>query len=154
MKKHVNKVSLREKLKENKIYLNDMVQTAMSMYIYDPKIGSPEQVRKKVRDEFNRVLNDINIASIVYAGLYLEQTGKKGLIPGICKEKFESDPVDLIADEILGQAIAVYIAGTRALFEFERLDKQKPGILKKLPPFMDDIVAGLIAGVIVKVCSA
>jgi len=146
-------MKLEEKLKQNGIRLEEMIDTAMSMYIYDPAIGNSAQVRKKVRNEFKRVLNDINVSSIVSAGLCLEQAGKKGLIPGISKEKFKSDPVDLIADEILGQAIAIYIAGTRALFEFERLDKQKPGILKKLPPFMDDIVAGLISGVMVKVCS-
>jgi phosphatidylglycerophosphatase A len=54
---------------------------------------------------------------------------------------------------MLGIQIATYIAGTRALFEFERFDRKKPGILGKLPPFLDDVIGGLISGALVKVCS-
>ena len=78
---------------------------------------------------------------------------EKGLIPGLSEKEYEKDPVHLIADELLGIQIAQYIAGSRALFEFERFDKKKPGILKRLPPIMDDVIGGLIAGVLVKVCS-
>jgi len=145
--------SLEERLNRESITLKEMVETALSMYIYDPSIGTPAQVKKMVEKEFKKVLQDINVASLVMAGLSLEQAGRKGLIPGISREKYNSDPVDLIADEILGQSIAIYLAGTRALFEFERLDKKKPGILKRLPPILDDVAAGLISGVMVKVCS-
>jgi phosphatidylglycerophosphatase A len=43
-------------------------------------------------------------------------------------------------------AIAECIGGTYARFEFTRYDQKKPGILAKLGPFLDDAVAGLIAG--------
>jgi phosphatidylglycerophosphatase A len=43
-------------------------------------------------------------------------------------------------------AIAECIGGTYARFEFTRYDQKKPGILSKLGPFLDDAVAGLIAG--------
>ncbi|MDD1659376.1 MAG: hypothetical protein LUP92_03935 [Methanomicrobiales archaeon] len=43
-------------------------------------------------------------------------------------------------------AIAEYIGGTCARFEFTRYDQKKPGILSGLGPFLDDAVAGLIAG--------
>jgi hypothetical protein len=33
------------------------------------------------------------------------------------------------------------------MFEFVRFDKQKPGILAELGPFMDDVIGGLIGGV-------
>ena len=59
----------------------------------------------------------------------------------------------LIADELLGIQIAQYIAGSRALFEFTRFDKEKPGILTELSPIMDDVIGGLIAGVLVEACS-
>ncbi len=64
---------------------------------------------------------------------------------------FESDPVHLISDEILGMRIANYINGVKGVFEFERIDRSKPGILKELGPFTDDVVGGLIAGVCSKV---
>jgi len=82
----------------------------------------------------------------------LEEEGQKGKVPGLNKEEYKKDPVHLIADEILGIQIATYIAGSRALFEFERFDKRKPGILKELPPILDDVIGGLISGALVKVC--
>ena len=53
----------------------------------------------------------------------------------------------LVADEILGIAIANYIGGARGVFEFVRFDQAKPGILKKLGPIINDAVGGLVAGV-------
>jgi len=52
-----------------------------------------------------------------------------------------------VADEVIGMSIAKYISGDKGMFEFVRLDKSKPGILAKMGPFMDDVLAGLIGGV-------
>lgn len=49
-------------------------------------------------------------------------------------------------DEVIGMSIAKYISGDKGIFEYVRFDKLKPGILSKLGPFMDDVVAGLIGG--------
>ena len=68
-------------------------------------------------------------------------------MPEINKE----DPASLVADEILGMSIANYIGGTNALFNFKRYDTEKPGILSKLDPMLDDIVGGLIAGIMTKI---
>jgi alpha-ribazole phosphatase CobZ len=153
MKNRTGGCSLESMLYARGISFDALLSTALSMYIYDPAIGSKTAVRKRVAKELRKALNDINVSCLLTAALMLEETGAAGKIPGITREKYASDPVDLIADEILGQGIAMYLAGTRALFEFERLDKQKPGILRGLPPMLDDAVAGLIAGVMVKVCS-
>ncbi len=53
----------------------------------------------------------------------------------------------MVADEILGIAIANYIGGARGVFEFVRFDQAKPGILKKLGPITNDAIGGLVAGV-------
>ena len=63
----------------------------------------------------------------------------------------KKDPCNLVADEILGINIANYINGTNAIFEFYRYDREKPGILSKLKPFIDDIVGGLIAGIMSRI---
>ena len=39
------------------------------------------------------------------------------------------------------------MGGYKGLFDYVRYDKAKPGILSRLGPFMDDVVAGLIGGV-------
>ncbi len=149
----MNENALEQRLSEKGITCKALLDTAITTYIYDPAIGPPRIVREKVRKGFRAAFADINVAALVTAGILLEEAGEKGMIPNVSRKKYAADPVDLIADEILGQAIAQYLAGTRALFEFERLDKNKPGILAALPPILDDIVAGLIAGVMVKVCS-
>jgi len=146
-------LSLEERLAKKKINLEDLINTALEMYIPQARLGSKKEMAEKLRKEFKKAFQDINICTLVIAGLYLEKTGKKGLIPGLSGKEYEKDPVHLIADELLGIQIAQYIAGSRALFEFERFDKKKPGILKTLPPIMDDVIGGLIAGVLVKVCS-
>ncbi|TFG56311.1 MAG: hypothetical protein E4H30_04605 [Methanomassiliicoccus sp.] len=63
---------------------------------------------------------------------------------GLDIKKFEEDPVHLLADELLGIALAEYIGGSKCVFEYIRYDKKKPGVLSELGPFMDDIVASLI----------
>jgi alpha-ribazole phosphatase CobZ len=60
---------------------------------------------------------------------------------------YSTDPIHLIADEILGMQLAQYISGTRGIFEFHRFDRHKPGIIKTLGPFMDDIICGLVGGI-------
>jgi hypothetical protein len=73
-----------------------------------------------------------------------EEDAKKGLVPGLSQERFLGRP-GLVADEVLGLAIAGYIAGTRGVFEYTRFDQAKPGILKKLGPITNDAVAALVA---------
>jgi phosphatidylglycerophosphatase A len=39
-------------------------------------------------------------------------------------------------------SVANYAAGTLGIFEYMRFDRAKPGVLKKLGPFVDDVVGG------------
>lgn len=73
--------------------------------------------------------------------------GKAGNLPNLSKKSYEKDLTFIIADEVLGTSIATYISGSKGAFEFVRYDKQKPGILANLGPFMDDVIGGLIGGV-------
>ncbi|HEX68427.1 MAG TPA: hypothetical protein ENG13_05150 [bacterium] len=73
-----------------------------------------------------------------------------GKVPSELKEVYERDGVELVADEIRGKEIAQYLGGTLALFEFYRCDRNKYGILKELPPFLDDAIAGLLSGIMVR----
>ncbi len=146
-------MTLKKRLLKQGITLDSLVGTALEMYIYDPNIGSMPKMRGILRKGFEAALKDINVASLVLAGFLLEAELEKGAVAGLGKKRYKRDPVDLIADEMLGIQIANYIAGSRSLFEFERFDKAKPGVLKELPPILDDCIAGLISGVLVKACS-
>lgn len=146
-------MTLKNRLRRYGVTMSALIDTALEMYIYDPKLGSDKKMRRALGIEFEKALKDINVSCLVLAGILLEEALSKGALPAISKKKYRSDPVDLIADEMLGMQIANYIAGARSIFEFERFDKAKPGILSKLPPILDDVVAGLISGALVKVCS-
>ena len=145
--------SIERRLEEEGITLGSLIEAGMEMYIEDPVIGKSNEVALRLKDEILSAFEDINICALIIAGLSLEDKGRNGQIPGLSKEEYLADPVHLIADEILGIQIATYIAGTRAIFEFERFDRQKPGIIKTLPPILDDVIGGLVSGCLVNICS-
>lgn len=136
-----------QRLDERGITLRDMLKTAMDFCVYHPAMGSRRKVRKMLEEGFKSTLTDVNVAALLMAGLRLEEDGALGLIPGLKPEVYAKDPVFLVADEILGMGISNYIAGSRGLFEYIRFDRAKPGLLKKLGPFMDDVIGSLIAAV-------
>ena len=135
------------RLMERGITLDDLMDAALELFQPHPGIETREKAIRMLRKGFEEALSDVNVAALVISGLRLEEDGRYGLIPGLRGEIFRGDPLFLLADEILGMAIANYIAGTRGLFEFVRFDKMKPGILKRLGPVLDDVICGIIAGV-------
>ena len=60
-------------------------------------------------------------------------------------------PDNLHVGEVLGLAISNQIAGTKAVFNFNKYYLAKPGIIWGLPPILKDVFVGLIAGCITKV---
>jgi alpha-ribazole phosphatase CobZ len=128
-----------ERLEGLGIDIPAMVDAAMALYV--PHGMPPEEARGVITGKLAKAMGDPNVSSLLLAALLLEEqlcTGRPGTIGG--------DPVFLLSDEIIGMAIAEYIGGTCARFEFTRYDQRKPGILSRLGPFLDDAVAGLIAG--------
>jgi alpha-ribazole phosphatase CobZ len=139
-------MSLLEYLKEREISLEDLVETALELFVPHPGVETKGKAAKILKEEFMDVLSDVNVSCIVVACFRAEEDAKAGLIPGLTRERFMGRP-GLVADELLGMAIACYIAGIKGIFEFIRFDQAKPGILKKLGPISNDAIAGLIAGV-------
>jgi len=128
-----------ERLEGMGIGIPAMVEAAMALYV--PHGMSPDEARGAIAGRLAKALRDPNVSSLLLGAVLLEGElcrGKPGTIGG--------DPVFLLSDEIIGMAIAEYIGGTCARFEFTRYDQKKPGVLSRLGPFLDDAVAGLIAG--------
>ena len=96
----------------------------------------------RLLDLIEKALTDPNISSLLLGAILLEDE----LYVKRKDSEIRDDPVFLLSDEIIGMAIAECIGGTYARFEFTRYDQKKPGILGTLGPFLDDAVAGLIAG--------
>ncbi|HWS22086.1 MAG TPA: phosphatidylglycerophosphatase A, partial [Methanoregula sp.] len=113
---------------------------AMELYVSH---GMPEdQAAAEIKRKIVKCFDDPNVSSLLLGAILLEDEL-------FCRRKdseIADDPVFLLSDEIIGMAIAECIGGTYARFEFTRYDQKKPGILSKLGPFLDDAIAGLIAG--------
>jgi len=134
-------------LKERGISREDLINSAMEMYVPHPGLGSREEVEEKLGELLDKALRDPNVNSLMVAAFKLDEVAREGEVPGLEKGAFDRDEVFILADEIIGMAIAEYIAGTRARFEYVRFDMNKPGILSTLQAFADDAIAGLLAGV-------
>jgi len=133
-------------LGEREVTLNDLVETALELFVPHPGVETREKAAEILREEFLDALSDVNVSCLEVACFRAEEDAKAGLVPGLTKERFMGRP-GLVTDELLGMTIANYIAGARGIFEFIRFDQAKPGILKKLGPISNDAVGGLIAGV-------
>ncbi|MCZ7391980.1 MAG: alpha-ribazole phosphatase CobZ [Candidatus Methanoperedens sp.] len=123
-----------------------LVSAAMELYVPHPGVENKDIAQRVFRRELMHALSDPNLCILLYAGLLLEKAGEEGKLPGMSKEIFNKDLTFLIVDEVIGMSIAKYISGDKGIFEYVRFDKLKPGILSKLGPFMDDVIAGLIGG--------
>ncbi len=129
-------------LEKINITKKELEDTAFEIYVGPKK----EEAKKRFRELLEKYLNNINVQSLLWAGVLLQEKTDKEM-PKLNKE----DPCYLVADEVLGMNIANYINGTNAIFEFYRYDRKKPGILSKLKPFEDDIIGGLIAGIMSRI---
>lgn len=129
-----------ERLQEKGAGMDEIIGAAMELYVPH---GVPErEARDSIRQMIEKYLNDPNISSLLLGAILLEDE----LYWKRINSEIKDDPVFLLSDEIIGMAIAECIGGTYARFEFTRYDQKKPGILRSLGPFLDDAVAGLIAG--------
>lgn len=132
-------------LEQHGITMQDLIDSALEMYVPHPGIETPEKAAAVLKDELIQALSDPNVATLITAAFHAQDDAEKGLIPGLSIEYFMGRP-GLVADELLGIAIATYIAGAKGMFEFVRFDQAKPGILKKLGPLTNDPIGALIAG--------
>jgi alpha-ribazole phosphatase CobZ len=131
---------IEQRLHNKGIALDDIVSAAMGLYVSH---GLPDdQAAVEILKKIKKYLDDPNVSSLILASILLEDE----LYENRKNSEIADDPVFLLSDEIIGMAIAECIGGTYARFEFTRYDQKKPGILSKLGPFLDDAIAGLIAG--------
>ncbi len=137
---------LLEYFEKKDISLKSLIHCALEMFVPHPGVETEEKASEMLRAELLDVLKDVNVSTLIVAAFRAQDDAEKGLIPGLTKERFLGRP-GLVADELIGIAIATYIGGSRGMFEFVRFDQAKPGILNKLPPLTNDAIGGLVAGV-------
>lgn len=123
---------------------------AKQLYFENPAWDT-EDLRRRFEAHLRMLNDDVNVTSMIHAAILIEEAGYRDEIHSLRPGEFKDDPMHLVADEMMGIALAEYIAGTRGLFEYTRYDKKKPGVLKELGPFLDDIVGALIGGTMSKI---
>ena len=133
-------------LKGKGITFEQMWDAALELYIPNPDWDT-DDLKRRFETKLEILSKDINVSSLIQGAVALEEIGCRDCICAMPRGMFAEDPIHLIADEIIGMQIAQYIAGTRGIFEFHRFDRHKPGVISILGPFMDDMLCGLVGGV-------
>jgi alpha-ribazole phosphatase CobZ len=132
-------------LEDKGVSLQSLIDSALEMFVPHPGIETQEKATELLTEEFLDILKDVNVSTLIVAAFHAQEEAENGRIPGLSKERFLGRP-GLVADELIGIAIATYIGGSKGMFEFVRFDQAKPGILKKLPPLTNDAIGALVAG--------
>ena len=132
-------------LEDKGVSLQNLIDSALEMFVPHPGIETQQKAIELLTEEFLDILKDVNVSTLIVAAFHAQEEAENGRIPGLSKERFLGRP-GLVADELIGIAIATYIGGSKGMFEFVRFDQAKPGILKKLPPLTNDAIGALVAG--------
>ncbi|AMD18112.1 phosphatidylglycerophosphatase [Methanobrevibacter sp. YE315] len=127
------------------ILIGDLVEAGMEL-VEGTEVT--QELKDKMKAQILKSLTDINVITLLVAAMRTEHDLSGNRIREV---DVSDDPAHLYTDEVLGLAIANQIAGTKATFNFKRYDEAKPGIIYGLPPMLDDIFAGLIAGCMSKI---
>ncbi len=136
--------SILERLRERGVQIADIANAAFELFVAAPADAkATSELRERFEREVERACSDLNVSALIYAAMLLDDAVERGWFGG---EFASSDASCIVADELIGIDIAEYIGGKNALFNFFRYDTKKPGILSRLPVFLDDAVGGLIAG--------
>ncbi|CAB3289316.1 Alpha-ribazole phosphatase CobZ [Methanocaldococcus lauensis] len=138
-----------ELLKSYGITIENLIDAGISLYVGDPK--EIDKVKEKLKIILLKELNNPNVFTLLIAAILLDKEGKNNNLPF----NYSEDPNYVYVDEVIGLAIANEIAGTKAIFNFRFYDAKKPGIIGELDKkgymFLDDAIAGLLAGCMSKV---
>lgn len=136
-----------EILAKHGLTIDDLVETGFALYVSTPDNELEGKGRTRLRDQLVTNVSDPNVWLMLAAASQLDdmiassESDEHGL---------KDDPAHLVADELIGMCIAEYIAGKRGLFNYIRYDREKPGVIGDLPPFMDDAIGALVAASMTK----
>lgn len=127
------------------ILIGDLVDAGMEL-VYDVEVT--QELKDKMKAQILKSLTDVNVVALLVGAMRIEQDLTSSRIREVNLNEGKNN---FFTDEVLGMAIANNIAGTKAAFNFKRYKEAEPGIIYGLPPLLDDVFAGLIAGCVSKI---
>lgn len=127
------------------ILIGDLIEVGMSLL---ENMEPTDELKKKLETQILKSISDRNINALLIGAIRMEEDFQKGRVREIdLKKKL----IHFYPDELIGATIANQIAGTKAVLNFRRYSKSKPGILYGLGPILSNTFAGLIAGSMTKI---
>ncbi|MCJ2533290.1 MAG: phosphatidylglycerophosphatase A [Candidatus Thermoplasmatota archaeon] len=131
-----------EVLSRHGVDLDSLVEAGFALYAGELTTEQVVEKKRQLEELLEANINDLNVALLLEAASHLDRVLTSD---DESRALTSNDPAFLVADELIGMSIAEYIAGKRGLFNYVRYDREKPGIIGVLPPFMDDAVGALVA---------
>ena len=122
--------SIEEVFQKIGIDRGSIISAAMEMYVPHPGVETEAKARRVFSEELRAALSDPNVCVLIYAGIVLEKAARNGEIPCLKKETYQKDLTALIADEVLGMAIAKYIGGYKGLLNISGWTRRSQASLK------------------------
>ena len=127
------------------ILIGDLIEAGMNLL---ENTEPTDELKDMMEKQLLKSISDRNINALLIAAIRMEEDFQKGRVREInLNEKL----IHFYPDELIGATIANQIAGTKALLNFRRYSKEKPGILYGLGPILSNTFAGLIAGCMTKI---
>ena len=127
------------------ILIGDLIEVGMSLL---ENAEPTDELKESLEKQLLKSISDRNINALLMGAIRMEEDFQKGRVREInLNEKL----IHFYPDELIGATIANQIAGTKALLNFRRYSKEKPGILYGLGPVLSNTFAGLIAGCMTKI---
>ncbi|MEM0005760.1 MAG: phosphatidylglycerophosphatase A [Ignisphaera sp.] len=108
---------------------------------------SLEKAIEKARKILHRILKDPNVWSFIIAARELDLHGSSGTVPGLTTDEYSSDTIKIVADELLGISLALYVGGANAMFAMYWIENMKKiGKLKYNGAglYIDDIISAIL----------
>ena len=87
MKASIPDLPLLKYLEERKIMLDDLINTALELFVPHPGVETKEKAAKLLKEEFLEALSDVNVSCLEVACFRAEEDAKSGLVPGLSKER-------------------------------------------------------------------
>ena len=127
------------------ILIGDLIEVGISLL---ENMEATDELKDKLEKQLLKSMKDKNINALLIGAIRMEEDFRKGRVREInLNEKL----IHFYPDELIGATIANQIAGTKAVLNFRRYSKEKPGILYGLGPILSNTFAGLIAGCMTKI---
>jgi len=138
------------RLEERGIKLEELVKNGTQLYEKQLQKQMTKELKQALSRSLKEALTDTNVATLVLAGLRLGEDYRLGLLPKGSFKTFSQSCGRI--NQTLGTNIGSCIAEADVSQLVLKLKTEKRAFQKTADPFAKDVLSGLVAGALYKVC--